>query len=153
MRITGATSARNIWVHKLLVDINVILDVAMLRAVHSPPSQAVLSLIEQKKAQGFVGALSLATIYYLLKKEIHSKEATGYIRKLLQLFSVVEVNRSVIERALTIGTRDLEDGIQAACAEACRADYIVTRDRQGYQEAEVPVITPAEYVATFFTEE
>lgn len=134
---------------KLLIDINVILDVALLRQPHYRASQQILSLIDLKKADGFFSAISCATVYYLLKKELTADEAAEYVRELLGLLSVVEVNRHILDRALAIQVSDFEDAIQSVCAEKCRAEYILTRDARGYKASSVRAITPDEYLATF----
>ncbi len=137
--------------HKLLIDINVILDVAEARPRHFESSQRLLTLIETGKVKGFMSALSHPIIYYLLTKEIGLRESLDFINKLLQLMDVVAVDFNVLESAIKIISDDFEDAIQAVCAKKCGADYIVTRDEEGYKGSPVPAITPAEYLATFIT--
>ncbi len=137
--------------HKLFIDINVILDVALAREPHLKPSQKILSHIENKKAVGYISAISCSTIYYLIQKETNLKKAFSYTRDLLELLSVVEVNKKTLERGFEIEAKDLEDGIQMACAETCQANYIITRDPMDYKSSPIPAISPAEYLATFTT--
>ena len=68
---------------------------------------------------------------------------------LSELMSIVSVDKRVLERAMRVDTGDYEDDIQIASAEACRADFIVTRDTHGYKRSSVKAVTPAEYLATF----
>ena len=135
--------------HKLLIDINVILDVALGRQPHVNSSQKILSYIETKKATGYISAISCPTIYYLIQKETNSKKALSYIQDLLKLVSVVEVNKKILERGFELETKDFEDNIQLACAEICRANYIITRNSTDYKNSSIPPISPAEYLATF----
>ena len=135
--------------HKVFIDINVILDVALAREPYLKSSQKILSYLERKKAIGYLSALSCNTIYYLIQKETDRKRALSYIRDLLELLSVVEVNKRTLERGLELETKDFEDSIQMACAEASRAEYIITRNPVDYKKSPVPAISPAEYLATF----
>lgn len=135
--------------HKLFIDINVILDVAVVRSPYFSASQKILSYIEKGKASGYISALSCAIIYYLVQKETCHKKAVAYIRDLLKLFTIVEVNKKILNRALEIELTDFEDNIQIACAEDCKADYIVTRNFDDYKKSESAFISPAEYLATF----
>ena len=135
--------------HKLLIDINVILDVALARAPYWNSSQKILSYIEKGEATGYISAISCTTIYYLIQKESNAKKSANYIRDLLKLLSVVEVNKKTFERALELETKDLEDNVQVACAEACQANYIITRDPVDYKKSPIPTMSPAEYLATF----
>src|SRR3990167_6664388 len=133
---------------KLFVDINVILDVALAREPHLKSSQRILSLMERKKIGGYISAISCATIYYLIQKGSDRKTAVAYIRNLLELLSVVEVDKKTLERGLELETKDFEDGIQIVCAQACHADYIITRDASHYKNSPIPAVSPAEYLAT-----
>lgn len=137
--------------HKLFIDINVILDVVLARLPHFSASQKVLSYIEKGKASGHISALSCAIVYYLLQKETNHKKAVAYIRDLLKLFIVVEVNKKVLTRAFEIELTDFEDSIQIACAEKCKADYIITRNFGDFKKSGIFFISPAEYLATFGT--
>lgn len=137
--------------HKLFVDINVILDVALAREPHLKSSQKILSYIERKKATGYISAISCTTIYYLIQKESDPKKARNYTRNLFELLSVVEVNKKTLERGFALETRDLEDSVQIACAEACQANYIITRNTIDYKNSPIPVLSPVEYLATFTT--
>ncbi|MFH1504216.1 MAG: PIN domain-containing protein [Candidatus Omnitrophota bacterium] len=133
--------------HKLLIDINVILNVALDREPHLTASQKILSHIERKKALGYISAISCTTIYYLIQKENNRKKALSYTRDLLKLLSVVEVNKKTLERGLELETRDFEDSIQMACAESCQANYIITRNLIDFKKSPIPAISPAEYLA------
>jgi len=137
--------------HKLFIDINVILDVALAREPHLKSSQKILSHIERKKAIGYISAISCATIYYLIQKESDPKKALSYTRDLLELLSIVEVNKKTLERGFELEAKDFEDGIQMACAETCQANYIITRNPMDYKNSPIPVLSPAEYLATFTT--
>ena len=133
---------------KLFIDINMILDVALARESHLKSSQKILSKIEKKKVVGYISAISCATIYYFIQKEGSHRKALSYIRDLLELLSVVEVNKKTFERAFELEAKDFEDNIQMACAEVCQADYIITRDPVDYKNSPIPVMSPAEYLAT-----
>ncbi len=135
--------------HKLFIDINVILDVAAVRHPHHEASQKILTLIENKKAVGYLSAVSCPILYYLIRKEIGTGKAADFIRDILRLFIVVEVNRTILEKSLETTAKDFEDGIQMVCAETCRADYIITRDSSDYKKLAIKALSPAEYLATF----
>ena len=135
--------------HKLFIDINVVLDVAGEREPHWESSQKVLSLIEKKKAAGFISAASYPTLFYLLSREIGPVDTRDFLGVLMELLSIVAVNRALLEKAMSVETDDFEDAIQMAGAKACRADFIVTRDLRGYRRSPVKVLTPSEYLATF----
>jgi hypothetical protein len=53
----------------------------------------------------------------------------------------------VLEQALALPYRDLEDAVQTAAARQAGADYLVTRDRVGYAAGPLPAPNPAELLA------
>ncbi len=122
----------------------------MDRQPHVRFSQQVLSLADEKKVRGFLSAASCSTIYYFIRKDTRNARKAGhYIQKLMRFLSIVAVDKDILETALAIQLPDFEDAIQSACAEACKADFIVTRDASGYIGSPVKAITPEEYLATF----
>ena len=135
--------------HKLFIDVNVILDVATGRSPHHESSCKVLTRLESKKAIGYVSSVSYPILHYLLSKDIGQKKATDYLKDLFRLVSIVEVNKKTLERGMELGLKDFEDGLQMACAEACSADYLVTRNAVDYKNSPIFTVTPAEYLATF----
>ena len=135
--------------HRLFIDTNIVLDVAVERGPHKKASQAILSFIENKKAHGFISAVSFPTLYYLMKQEIGPGDAREFLTVLSNLLAIVTVDKTVLHRAMMLEVSDYEDAIQMASAEACHADFIVTRDANGYKKSPVRPITPSEYLATF----
>lgn len=136
-------------VHRLFIDLNVVMDVAGEREPHREPSQKILSYIERNKAHGFVSASSYPTLYYLLEREIGTSDAREFLSVLSDLVAIVPVDKKILDRAMTMDADDYEDAIQIACAESCRANYIVTRDASGYKKSPVKALTPSEYLATY----
>lgn len=61
--------------------------------------------------------------------------------------SIVPVGPQAIADAIVNFTDDFEDEVQYRSALAARADIIVTRDKTGFGNAEIPVMTPAEFLS------
>ena len=126
-----------------------VLDVGVEREPHQASSQKIFSKIEEKEVEGFISAASYPTLYYLLRKEIGPGDAREFLSVLSDLLSIVPVDKALLERAMQIRVEDYEDAVQIACAETCKADFIVTRDISGYKHATVKSLTPSEYLATY----
>lgn len=45
-------------------------------------------------------------------------------------------------------TRDFEDAVQMISAVQCRADFLITRNVQGFQPALLPILAPVDFLAT-----
>ena len=65
----------------------------------------------------------------------------------LNNLEILPVQRSTLEQARTLSGSDYEDNVQLACAIEAKMDCLVTRDPSGYPGAALPVLTPAQLVA------
>lgn len=132
---------------RVLVDLNVVLDVLFQREPHYKEAAVVFRKIEVGDLSGLLAAHSVTTLYYLAAKRLGRAKCRALLLDVLQLFEVVSVDGDRLRHALGLGWKDFEDAVQAACAEAGEADYLVTRDKKGFRAATVRVLTPGELVA------
>lgn len=128
---------------RLLVDLNVVLDVLLEREPHVARSVAVWTAVEEGRAEGLVTAHGFTTIFYLLAKRGGRDEVRRVIADLLSVFGVAAEDEAVVRRAAGLGMTDFEDAVGAAAAEAAGCDAIVTRDETGFAASPVPTIDPA----------
>lgn len=112
-------------------------------------SAAVWADCELKKVQGFVSAISLNNMHYVIRKHVEPAAALEYVRHVLNIFTVVPLDESILRLAVDLPHKDFEDAIQTFSAVQAKADCIVTRDRQHFLNNYMPVISPAEYVDIF----
>lgn len=138
---------------RLLIDTNVILDVLLDRSPHVADSAKVLAAAEVGQVQGFMGATTVTTIYYLAAKQLGRTGADEAVNNLLKLLEVAPVTRSVLEDALELGFTDFEDAVLAAAGKAAGVEGIITRDPKGFMKASVPVLSPTELVAALLARE
>ena len=132
---------------KVFLDANVILDVLANREPFVSNSAAVLSLVESEKAEGFVAAHTVTTLFYLLRREVGGAKARSILMDLFRVVEIVAVDQDRIYQALAMDWDDFEDAVQASCAAKVEADYLLTRDQEDFRGSHVPVLSPAEYVA------
>jgi predicted nucleic acid-binding protein len=125
---------------KILIDTDVLLDVALAREPHLEASADVLRWAE---AQG-TAAVSWHTLLncaYLLKGG-----GRAFLEHLLDIVQVAPVGTLDARRALQLPMNDLEDAFQAAAALAWQADFIVTRNVRDYAKSPVPALTPVAFL-------
>jgi predicted nucleic acid-binding protein len=134
-------------VKRLLLDVNVILDVLLDRRPHSDSSSAIWSAIEQGRAEGLLSAHSVTTLHYLNTRAVGAALATETTESLLSVFDVATVDEGVLRAAAALGWKDFEDAVTAAAARRARCEAIVTRNPRDYTRSPVRVISPAEAVA------
>ncbi len=131
---------------KVLIDINVLLDVLARREPHYAASAALWALGETGSVDGLVSATSITTLYYLLRRAANHTTALRGIRLVCDIFTVLPVDRLVIGEALAEPLRDFEDAVQYQCALQAGATAIVTRDLRHFQGCSVSVMTPEAFI-------
>ena len=100
---------------------------------------------ETGKALGFISAISLNNIHYIARKLITSGDALESIRHILNIFTIVPLDASILRMAVDFPLKDFEDAIQIFSALQAKADCIVTRDTSHFPADYLPILTPAEY--------
>jgi predicted nucleic acid-binding protein len=134
-------------VTRVLLDINVILDVLADREPFSDDAAAVLGRIESGNLEGFLAAHTVTTLHFLLAKHLGKARTRKVLTDLLRLVDLAPVDEDQIRHALAANWADFEDAVQAACAEGVGADYLVTRNKRDFRKSVVPTLTPAELLA------
>ena len=131
---------------KVLIDTNVILDVLCNRESFVKFSSIVWKYCEVSRIEGYIYALSVPDIVYILRKELTPEKTKQVIDTLFLIFNVADLRASDLKKAGAMKSGDYEDALQMICAERIRADYIVTRNTSDFAGSRVPVITPYELV-------
>ncbi len=125
---------------RILIDTDVLLDVALAREPHAAQSAAVLRWAEAG-GEAAVAWHTLANCAFLLKAG-----GRPFLSRLMRLIEVAPVATADARRALELPMTDLEDAFQAAAALACGADAIVTRNIADYRRSPVDALTPSAFL-------
>ncbi len=137
---------------RLLLDINVVLDILLDRKPHVSASSAVWAKVELGEAVGLLAAHGVTTIFYLVEREHGARVACEAVEAMLQVIDVAPVDDSVIRSALKLSWPDFEDAVCAVAALHSRCDAIVTRDPAGFPSSPVPVLEPEAALALLATQ-
>ena len=127
---------------KLLLDINVILDVVVAREPWAADAARLLALVERGDHEGWIAAHTVTTVHYLVARARDRRAAVLAVTDLLEIAAVAPVGDAELRRALALDLPDYEDAVQAACAMAVGADALVTRDAAGFPGLDMAVLTP-----------
>jgi PIN domain len=128
----------------LLVDSDVLLDVATQRQPHYGDSKQVLDWCELRERNTFVAWHTIANINYILRH--NPVLALQFITELTEFAQVVAAGTAAVKHALRLGMPDFEDGLQVSAAVVAGADYVVTRNIPHYTGSPIPAITPTNLV-------
>ena len=135
----------------LLVDLNLVLDVLLQREPHVEASAALWREIELGHARGLLAAHCVTTLHYLAGRTRDRVFADRCVAEVLSVFGVAPVTDGVLQHAVSLGWSDFEDAVCTAAAAASGCQAIVTRDRRGFRDAPVSVMTPAEALGAIRT--
>ena len=130
---------------RVFLDTNILLDVVLHRDQFVTDSARIWNDCETGKALGLISAISLNNIHYIARKLISSGDALESIRHILNIFTVVPLDASILRMAVDFPQKDFEDAIQIFSALQAKADCIVTRDTSHFSADYLPILTPAEY--------
>jgi predicted nucleic acid-binding protein len=123
---------------KLLLDVNIILDVALQRTPWNADGVRLFAEIETGRAAGYVAGHTVTTAHYVVARALGKQTAALVVSDLLRMFEVVPVEKADFHQAVALGMRDFEDAVQAACALKVGADYIATRNEKDFQGIPIP---------------
>lgn len=129
---------------KILIDTNIILDVLSNRKEFVDDSAKVFKLCEVKKLTGYISALSIPNIVYIMRKELDEEKIREVIEKLSLVFDIVDLKGDDLKKAAMLNFADYEDAVQSQQATRIKADYIVTRNIKDYKNSKVMAIKPTE---------
>jgi len=131
---------------KAFLDTNVVLDIALERPLFYEEASGVFLKITENEIYGYISVKSVMDIFYVLNRA--KIEAFCYLKKLLEIVDVLDVDKNIIIKALHSGWTDFEDAVQAQVAIENEMDVIITRDTKDFQKAKnIKVLTPKEFIA------
>ena len=133
-------------IKKILVDTDVILDVALDRKPFSGQSRLVLAMIENNIAMGHVSSNCVANIYYVLRKLGGDASTREFIRKILKYMTVISIEHADVMESLSSGMSDFEDALQNYSAIRNQCSCIVTRNIEDYKSSKLTIYTPNEFI-------
>lgn len=132
---------------RVLIDLNVILDVLQRRQPFYDMSARTLASAETGLVDGWVAAHSLTTLFYLVARYDSPEQARVALTDLMSFLSVAAVDQAVVEQALNLPYPDFEDAVQMMAAVRSGVDYLVTRDVRNFRAGPLLVIQPVELLA------
>ena len=131
---------------RVMVDLNVVLDVLENRAEWVAASAGVCALCAEGKIVGFVPSHALTTIYYIVRKRGGKALADKAVDWLLSVFRVARCGAEEFRMARNGDVDDFEDAVVASSALAEKCEAIVTRNIAHFAASPVPPVTPSMFL-------
>ena len=138
-------------IHRVLLDVNVCIDLIVNRSVSPETKKKLFSVIIQHDIELFVPAFSVDTIFYILNSsmKIDKNVAKNAIQKLLKFTKLLHSTDKSIQMAFTSGFSDFEDGMINSLAETNSLDAIITSNVSDFSSSVLPVYRPADFIVLF----
>lgn len=129
---------------KVLIDTNVIIDVLQRREPFFEDSNAIVLACARGQLEGCFSAKAVTDVFYVMHRHYHDNEPCfDVVRKLYQLFRIVDTTAGACLQAAFGLVPDYEGAVVDETAKAIGADYIVTRNVRDFAHAAVPAVDPA----------
>jgi predicted nucleic acid-binding protein len=137
--------------NKLLIDTNVILDLVDERDGFYRDAALLFSLADQQKLELSTSALSIANMHYILSKNLGAEKARAVLRKLSIIVDTLSLSALATTKALNDDKfSDFEDALQYHSACENSIDIIITRDKKGFKNSKLPVLSAKEFIVKYF---
>lgn len=85
-------------------------------------------------------------LFYVLNKSADSAVIQQAIQASKGYLNICSVDADDIYRATAEQWRDFEDCLLYVCALKIKADYIITRDLNGFKQSKIPCLAPSEFL-------
>lgn len=132
---------------KVLIDIDVILDLLFDREPFAEFATEILNLCEEKKINGFTTPVIICNVYYLLRKAAKHQLVVEKIKQLLNIIEIIEMDKNVVLDALNSEFKDFEDALQNFSAvQNGKINIILTRNIKDFKKSDLAVLTPETYL-------
>ena len=128
----------------MLLDTNILLDVALERQPHYHLAAAILNHLIPQPGRGCVAWHTIATFYYLASRDLGDAQTRDFIRTMTTFLTVPPTDSAALRYTLALPMRDFEDAMQVAAAHTAGAPYIITRNTRDFADSPIPALAPAQ---------
>lgn len=130
---------------KILIDTNVILDIALNRKPFVEDAVLLWRLAEQRQITACLSNTSITDIFYIVNKHAGREKARGFVADLLDTFHLADIDEEGFRAALYSGIADFEDAVQYIICYRNGCDALVTRNKGDFGDRN-NVFGPAEMI-------
>jgi predicted nucleic acid-binding protein len=131
---------------KVMLDLNVLLDVAQRREPFYAASARVLGRAVDRIDAACLASHALTTLHYIVAKYAGRERGDTLVDWVLAHLEIVPQDRAQFVRARSLEFGDFEDAALASAAETAGCALIITRSLGDFASSPVPAVTPEEHL-------
>ena len=128
----------------ILLDTDVLVDVALDREGYADIAAQLLDKVENGEVRASVAWHSMSNLYYLVAPAHGGVRTRDFVVQLVSFVDVAKTDTEAMRYAAGLPLADFEDAMQVAAARACGARWIVTRNLRDYTRSPIPAISPSQ---------
>lgn len=132
---------------KAFLDTNVIVDFMVEREPFFLDAATFFDMHRNGEIELSASSLTMVNCAYIIQKAYSKDIMLSKIAWLCDNMDITSVDKEDILNAIKSGKRDFEDRVQYFSSLRSRPDIILTRDKKGFADLDIPVMTPAEFIA------
>lgn len=135
--------------YRIFLDTNVAFDLVANREPFVEDSSPFLTLVAEGDAQLFISELSIGTLIYLAFEKYKLVNATEKLTGFVESCRVISGGKEAFISSMNSTFKDKEDGLQYFTALDNRMDFLITRDKKDFKNAngKLPILSPKEFFA------
>lgn len=130
---------------KVLVDTNIVLDIALNRKPFVADAALIWRLAEQRVITACLSNTSITDIFYIVRKHAGQDKARDFVADILDTFRLADIDEAGFRDALASGMSDFEDAVQYVVCTRNNCDVLATRNKADYGNRP-NVLDPAELI-------
>ena len=134
----------------ILLDTDILIDIALDRHPHVGPAAELLDHIERGTERACIAWPTVSNFYDLVAAARGGGDARDFIVELTRFVAVAATGTEAIRYAADLPMADFEDALQVAAARACGARHIVTRNVRDYARSPIRAVEPQEALSGLF---
>ncbi len=134
------------------VDTDIMLDYLLEREPFYTNALNLMNAGATNKVQLLISVMTVATLIYFLEKKFNVKEIQQKLKLLRSFITIAESGSKVVDEMIVSGFNDLEDALQHAVALNNKADFLITRNKNDYKLATLPVMNATEFLKVLSVE-
>jgi predicted nucleic acid-binding protein len=111
------------------------------------PSAKMLSLIQEKKFEGCISAITIPILWFLAEKSRFKTDSKKVVSNIIKGFSIISLDEAILNKAFESNIDDFEDALQLYSAIKGKCDCIITWNKKDFgSPKEIGIQTPEEFL-------